>query len=78
LPAGGARFVLDPAADAALVAGAATDVTIASGPEGGLTPGELAVLERAGFTGIGLGPRILRAETAPVIAVAVIRFMTTS
>ncbi|MBA3818900.1 MAG: 16S rRNA (uracil(1498)-N(3))-methyltransferase [Deltaproteobacteria bacterium] len=78
LPADAARFVLDPASDAALVPGAATDITIASGPEGGLTPGELALLERAGFTGIGLGPRILRAETAPVVAVAVIRAVTGS
>ena len=54
--------------------GAATDITIISGPEGGLAPDELDRL--AGFTSLGLGPRILRAETAPMIAVALIRAAT--
>jgi 16S rRNA (uracil1498-N3)-methyltransferase len=74
----GLRVVLDPASDASLEVGDAADVTIASGPEGGLTADELAELERAGFTAIGLGPRILRAETAPVVAVALVRALTRS
>jgi 16S rRNA (uracil1498-N3)-methyltransferase len=77
LPAG-ARIVLDPTSDERLDAGDATDVTIASGPEGGLTPGELAAFAHAGFASAGLGPRILRAETAPVIATAIIRAATRS
>lgn len=76
--AAGLSLVLDPTSDAPLVIGAATEVTIASGPEGGLAPDELDELARAGFTGVGLGPRILRAETAPVVAVAVIRALTRS
>lgn len=56
--------------------GRITDVTIASGPEGGLTPEELRAL--GAFNSIGLGPRILRAETAPVIAVALVRAATHS
>jgi len=72
----GLRIVLDPASDTALAPGAAADVTIASGPEGGLAPDELARL--TGFTSAGLGPRVLRAETAPVIAVALIRAATCS
>lgn len=70
----GERLVLDPTSDAALDVGAATDVTIISGPEGGLAPEELDRL--AGFTSLGLGPRILRAETAPMVAVALIRAAT--
>jgi 16S rRNA U1498 N3-methylase RsmE len=31
-----------------------------------------------GFTRLGLGPRVLRAETAPVVAVALIRAATRS
>ena len=58
--------------------GEAADVTVASGPEGGLAPDELERLARAGFTSVGLGPRVLRAETAPVIAVALIRALTRS
>jgi len=76
LPAG-ARFVLDPAAERGAI-GEAADVTLASGPEGGLAPIELDQLEAAGFTSLGLGPRMLRAETAPVVAVALIRAATKS
>jgi 16S rRNA (uracil1498-N3)-methyltransferase len=80
----GQRLVLDPlsetALDAALEitggAGAAADITVASGPEGGLAPDERDRL--AGFTPLGLGPRVLRAETAPMIAVALIRAATRS
>jgi 16S rRNA (uracil1498-N3)-methyltransferase len=77
LPAG-PRLVLDPASDAplALAPDAADEVTIASGPEGGLTAGERDQL--AGFAPLGLGPRVLRADTAPVIAVALIRAATRS
>jgi 16S rRNA (uracil1498-N3)-methyltransferase len=74
----GARFVLDPTADAALEPDDASDITIASGPEGGFTMAELAAFEAARFRSIGLGPRILRAETAPIVAVSVIRVVTRS
>lgn len=76
LPASGLRLVLDPASDAALDATGATEVTVISGPEGGFTPDELAAL--AAWTSVGLGPRILRAETAPVLATAIIRAQTRS
>lgn len=36
------------------------------GPEGGFAPQEVTQLNAAGFTTVGLGPRILRAETAPM------------
>jgi 16S rRNA (uracil1498-N3)-methyltransferase len=72
----GSRFVLDPTSDQPLTPDGATDVTIVSGPEGGLAPNELDAL--LGFTSIGLGPRVLRAETAPVIAVALVRAATRS
>lgn len=74
LPAG-VRVVLDPAADRAAFP-AAGDMTLISGPEGGFAPEELDAL--AGWTAIGLGPRILRAETAPVVAVALVRAATHS
>jgi 16S rRNA (uracil1498-N3)-methyltransferase len=76
LPAGHGclRLVLDPTSDAALDPGAASDITIVSGPEGGLAPDELDRL--ASFTPLGLGPRVLRAETAPMVAVALIRAAT--
>lgn len=77
LPAGGTRLVLDPTSDAPLDTTTATaDITIASGPEGGLTPDEHETLARSGFVSIGLGPRILRAETAPLVAIALVRAAT--
>lgn len=75
LPAG-VRLVLDLASDDALELDAPTDVTLVSGPEGGLSPDELEQV--ASFTSVGLGPRVLRAETAPVIAIALIRAATRS
>lgn len=73
----GACLVLDPASDAAIDAAMLVDeVTFVSGPEGGLAPDERALL--GAFTPVGLGPRILRAETAPVMAVAIVRALTRS
>jgi len=72
------RFVLDPGSEGTFELAGVVDVTIASGPEGGLTGDELTALAQAGFGAIGMGPRILRAETAPVVAVAVIRTITRS
>lgn len=39
-----------------------------SGPEGGLTANEETLARAQGFTPVTLGPRILRAETAPLAA----------
>ena len=52
------------AADNAIV-----DAQIAIGPEGGFAPDELEAFRVAGFTQVGLGPRILRTETAAIAAV---------
>ncbi|MCW5633222.1 MAG: 16S rRNA (uracil(1498)-N(3))-methyltransferase [Rubrivivax sp.] len=41
-----------------------------SGPEGGLTPQELGAATAAGFIPASLGPRVLRADTAPLAALA--------
>ncbi len=43
------------------------------GAEGGLSPEEMDLAERAGFTGIRLGPRILRTETAGLAVLAAIQ-----
>ena len=40
------------------------------GPEGGLTPDEQTLASSAGFTGVRLGQRILRTETAALAALA--------
>ena len=41
-------------------------VVVLSGPEGGLSPVEEAAALAAGFQPVTLGPRVLRAETAPL------------
>jgi 16S rRNA (uracil1498-N3)-methyltransferase len=67
----GARFTLDQGGERIAVAD--DDVTIISGPEGGFTWIESEQLAAAGFRGLSLGPNTLRAETAPVVAVALFR-----
>lgn len=46
------------------------------GPEGGIAPEEIDQLTAAGFECAGLGPRILRAETAPLYLLAALSFAT--
>lgn len=76
----GTHLVLDPGSEQRALPALPADrpVAIASGPEGGLTPSELEALIAAGFSPLGLGPRVLRAETAPMIAVALVRAATQS
>ncbi len=47
-------------------------IFLLSGPEGGLSPGEQARAQQAGYAPVSLGPRTLRADTAPLAALAVI------
>jgi 16S rRNA (uracil1498-N3)-methyltransferase len=49
-------------------------VALVVGPEGGLTPQEVARGEAYGFLAAGLGKRILRTETAAVVAVALLQY----
>ncbi|OGP14013.1 MAG: hypothetical protein A2052_06230 [Deltaproteobacteria bacterium GWA2_54_12] len=44
------------------------------GPEGGLSEDEATLAEGAGFLKAGMGPRILRAETAAVAAAAIVQY----
>jgi 16S rRNA (uracil1498-N3)-methyltransferase len=52
------------------------EVTVLSGPEGGLSPSEEAQALAAGFVPVSLGPRVLRAETAPVAVLSVLGALT--
>ena len=49
-------------------------ISLLSGPEGGFTESELAVAARHHIALASLGPRTLRAETAPVAAAAAVFF----
>lgn len=74
LPAGGLRLILDPDGELDLARcpppPADAPVILAVGPEGGLSPRDLACLHAAGFRGLRLGPRVLRTETAGLAALA--------
>jgi 16S rRNA (uracil1498-N3)-methyltransferase len=50
--------------------------SIVVGPEGGLSPAEVDRAIAAGFEPIGLGPNVLRAETAGVVAASALRIAT--
>lgn len=71
----GARFLLDPEADASIAAMPAPGgaCVLAVGPEGGWSPRDRALLQAAGFAGLRLGPRILRTETAGIAAIAALQ-----
>lgn len=49
-----------------------TSLAVLTGPEGGITPAELTTATEHGIIPVSLGPRILRAETAPIAAIAAI------
>ncbi len=53
---------------------AGASVLMVFGPEGGLTEAEIADFHQAGFISCGLGPRILRTETAPLYALAAVSY----
>lgn len=44
------------------------------GPEGGLADQEVALLQEQGFLACGLGPRILRTETAPLYLLSAVSY----
>lgn len=48
-------------------------VTFLTGPEGGFTAGEVEIAELYGFKVLSLGHRILRAETAPIVALSILQ-----
>ena len=52
---------------------AADEVILLIGAEGGLAPSEYQAAAASGFEPVSLGPRILRTETAPVAALAVLQ-----
>lgn len=54
-------------------AGRVTSALLVVGPEGGLAPREVEALAARGFKVAGLGPRILRTETAGPVGVALLQ-----
>jgi len=68
------RFVLHHRGAAGLnTAAAPASVDLLIGPEGGLTPEEIDAASGHGFQSLTLGPRVLRTETAPLAAIAILQ-----
>ncbi len=80
-PGDGARWLLSLGDAAPLAQVAATQagrhdpVLVLSGPEGGLSPAEEALAQRCGFIPVGLGPRVMRADTAPLAVLSCLGLM---
>lgn len=52
-----------------------TSVALLIGPEGGLTETEVQQALDAGFQPVAFGPRVMRTETAPVAASAILQYL---
>lgn len=48
-------------------------VALLIGPEGGLSDSDITSAQRAAFTPLTLGPRVLRTETAPIVALSLLQ-----
>lgn len=75
-PLSGHGLLLDP--DAALSmknlpAPESNQILLLVGPEGGLNEAETAAARQAGFTAVSLGPRVLRTETAALVALSLLQ-----
>ncbi|MDR2365284.1 MAG: 16S rRNA (uracil(1498)-N(3))-methyltransferase [Zoogloeaceae bacterium] len=74
----GLKLMLSPEAETGLDTlakpeNAAREITLLVGAEGGLDAREIAAARAAGFLPLRLGPRVLRTETAGVVALAVLQ-----
>jgi 16S rRNA (uracil1498-N3)-methyltransferase len=68
-----AQQSLASAANALAAAGSRAAVSVLVGPEGGFSEQERSIAQEHGFVGCHLGPRVLRAETAALAALAAIQ-----
>ena len=75
--AAGKKIILDPKAESTLADNLENvkpnEVTLLIGAEGGFSDEELIMAENNGFARVQLGPRILRTETAPLVALSILQ-----
>lgn len=65
------KLVLHPVAEPLTSHEKPASLAFLIGPEGGLSDAEVQQAQKAGFLAACLGPRVLRTETAPVVALSV-------
>ncbi len=51
-----------------------SSIALLIGPEGGLTETEVKLAMESGFQPVAFGPRVLRTETAPIVAQAILQY----
>ena len=66
------KLVLDPEATPHALHDRPASIALLIGPEGGLAPSELTLASENGFSSLRLGPRVLRTETAPLVALSIL------
>ena len=72
------KLVLAPNKDQVNVLKNATqDIALLIGPEGGLSETEIQLSNQAGFINWCIGNRVLRTETAPIVALSILNYNLT-
>ena len=72
------KLVLAPNKDQVdVLANATPDIALLIGPEGGLSEDEIQLSNDAGFMNWCIGNRVLRTETAPVVALSILNYKVT-
>jgi 16S rRNA (uracil1498-N3)-methyltransferase len=73
----GTKIIFDTEGDVGMseLALSRDQVIVCTGPEGGFSPDELQMAESAGFRRVCLGGRILRTETAPIVALTLLQYL---
>ncbi|WP_291369715.1 16S rRNA (uracil(1498)-N(3))-methyltransferase, partial [Acinetobacter sp. UBA5934] len=72
------KLVLAPNKDQIDVLAAATpNIALLIGPEGGLSEAEIQLSNNAGFINWCIGNRVLRTETAPIVALSILNYNLT-
>jgi 16S rRNA (uracil1498-N3)-methyltransferase len=66
-------YMDDRARESVALPSSAENVVLAGGPEGGWTDAEREALRRAGAVPLVIGGRVLRAETAPIVGLALLQ-----
>lgn len=69
------KLVLHPVASPLAEHPAPARLALVIGPEGGLSEAEVSAAQQAGFQSVRLGPRVLRTETAPVVALSLLQYL---
>lgn len=70
------KVVLHPYVKSSTAIANVNSVALLVGPEGGLSEAEVALSVEKQFEGMVLGPRILRAETAPLVALTALQLQS--